>query len=73
MRYFGFGPVYLAGLLTIGVKGHLFNGKLSARVGVIAEVNLAEGSAAQQLPLTPVHRRPRSYTRTHTHIQTTVT
>lgn len=52
---------YFAGLLTLGVKGHLLGRQLSSRVDVVAEVDLAEGSSTEQLPLTPVHRSPRSY------------
>lgn len=50
---------YLAGLLTVGVKGHLLGGQLAAHVGVVAEVDLAKGPTAQQLPLPPVDWRPR--------------
>lgn len=52
---------YFAGLLTVGVKGHLFGRQLSTRVDIVAEVNLTEGSSTEQLPLTPVHRSPWGY------------
>lgn len=50
---------HLAGFLTVGIKGHLLGGQLTACVGIITEVDLAERPAPQELSLSPVDWRPR--------------
>lgn len=49
---------YLAGLLTLRVKGHLLGCQLTSRVNVVAEVDLAKSTPTEQFPLTPVYRSP---------------
>lgn len=51
---------HLAGFLTVRIKGHLLGGQLASRVSIIAEVDLPERPATQELSLSPVDWRPRS-------------
>lgn len=51
--------VYLAGVLTNRIKWHLLGSQLTARVSIIAEVDLSKRPAPQQFPLSPVDWRPR--------------
>lgn len=52
---------HLARLLALGVEGHLLDGQLATRVGVVAQVHLSKSPPAQQLPQPPVCWSTRSY------------
>lgn len=58
------GRQYLACLRTVWVKLDLLGSKFSSRVHVIAQIDPAEGTLAQELPPAPIDGGTRSYRRT---------